>query len=178
MAKLLLDNLMKVFKQQLTYNGVTQASVELDLDIPRGYVIRIHDLTLILKDVAEDIEGISVDKLIRYVGALVKDPDDTTSTLITLGRVDHDVLADFSVNLIIVAGTAGDTVAMFDGPTFREFNFSAEGLDVITARNLRLNVDAAGTNGADATEASLAAVIRYTLEKITDQDILALLDII
>lgn len=177
MANILLDNLLKVFRGRTTITGNTLVSTELDFDIPRGFVIRIHEVILEIKSIIEDFEGISVDKLATIRAALIRDPDDVTSILIPDETVDHDVLVDLEGEVLIVAGVAGDTVGLFRNMRI-SINFSAEGVDVITARNLRMNVQAVGTDAADVTEASINATIHYTLEKITDADILALLDIL
>lgn len=177
MAKILLDNLLKVFRSSLTLTGATQVSKELDFDIPRGFVIKIHEVTLEISSLSEDFEGISVDKLARVNGALVKDPDDTSTIGPPTDSVDHDVIADINCEILIVAGVAGDT-AFWVSQIAKKFNFSAEGVDVITARNMRLNVDVFGTDAADLTESAIQVTVHYTLEKITDADILALLDIL
>lgn len=177
MAKILLDNLMKVFTQNLALAGAAAASVEMDFDIPRGYVIKIHFAALRILNLVEDFETISVDKLATITGALVKDPDDITSVNQPSGVVDHDVLMDLHTSILIMAGTAGDP-GMIITNAEKEANFAAEGLDVITARNMRLNVDGAGTDVADLTESQFQCTVHYTLERITDADILALLDII
>lgn len=177
MAKLLLDNLMKVFALRIQVTGSTLISGELDLDIPRGYVIRIHDATIEVLDLHEDFQAVSADKIASIDTCLIKDPDDITSISIPTGRVDHDVLMSHRNEVLIVAGTAGDTIADF-GRKKTSRNFSSEGLDVITARNLRLNCQGSGTDSADLTESRVECIIHYTLEKITDADILALLDII
>ena len=177
MAKILLDNLLKVFRGRTTITGNTLISTELDFDIPRGYVIKVHEMILEVKSIIEDFEGISVDKIATIRAAVVKDPDDVTSIVVPDETVDHDVILDVEGEVLIVAGTAGDTIALFRNMRI-QVNFSAEGVDVITARNMRMNVQAVGTDAADITEASINSTTHYTLEKITDADILALLDIL
>lgn len=172
------DNIMKVFKTQIAITGVTLVTKELDFDIPRGYIVKIHDVQLEIRDLIEDIEGISADKAIRIVCALVKDPDDLTSIRVPNDTVSHDVLMDHQVDILIVANAADTSLSMYVSNQLKERNFSAEGLDVFTARNLRLNVDVFGSDAADVTEALCEAVIHYTLEKITDNLIINLLDIL
>ena len=177
MGSLQFDNIMKVFRSFLTFTGATTVSKELDIDLPRGYIMKIHDAKLEVIRWGEDVEGISADKVIRYLLALIKDPDDITSVSIPADTVDHDVLMDHEMEVILVAGTAGDVVAEFSNQK-QEQNFSAEGLDVFSARNMRLNGDVQGTDAADGTEALGMVTINYTLERITDQLIIQLLDIL
>lgn len=176
-ASLNFDSIMKVFRQDLVFTGATAVSVEMDLDIPRGFIVKIHDAELRIVSIVEDVETISVDKQALLSCCLVKDPDDTTSIAVPSGVVDHDVLLDLQTDLLVVAGTAGDT-SFYIGPPVKEANFSSEGLDVFTARNMRLNVDAFGTDAGDITEATAKATLHYTLEKITDDLIINLLDIL
>lgn len=177
MGRINFDNIMKVFKSQTVFNGTTVASTELDLDIPRGMIVKIHDAEIQFDQVFEDFEGISVDKLAHLSAALIKDPDDSTTSLIPNNRVDHDVIMDLFGSVIIVAGTAGDVQSHYHNLR-KERNFSAEGLDVFTARNMRLNVDGSGTDGGDLTESIARTTLNYTLEEITDKLIIALLDIL
>lgn len=173
----LFDDLMKVISVGLTYTGVNVASIEIDFDIPRGFVVEIHRVVMQLITADEDIEGISVDKIIRYVAALVLDPDDATSTFIPNNTVVHDVLMEYNDSTVIIAGTAGDTGFKLADKVLN-FDFSAGSIDVVTARNMRLNVDTIGTDAADATEAQMSCIIYYTLEKITDDLLLSILDIL
>jgi len=178
MAKVDFDNLMQVIEVAAVFTAGTLVSTEVDLELPRGFVAKIHSILLRVDRIAEDIEGISVDKLIRYLLAIINDPDDQTQTTLGSNIVDHDLLLDLEVEVILTAGTAGDTVALIiPSDARREKSFSDNGLDTIAARNLRLNIDVEGTDLADATEAFGVVQISYTLEKVTDQDILAVLQI-
>lgn len=158
-------------------NAANTVSAEIDLDLPRGYVAKIKTAMMEFRRVGEDFEGISADKLARLQAALVLDPDDAANFTVPTNVVSHDVLMEIEGEVIIVAGTAGDVIARFDMARLIK-NFESEKLDVITARNMRLNVDGGGTDVSDLTESTCVAIIDYTLEKITDADILSLLDIL
>jgi len=174
--KELFDNLLRVLEGAVVFTGATAVSLEMDFDLPRGYVAKIHKVILKVQRIAEDIETISVDKLIRYILALLKDPDDTVTTTMTSNRVKHDVLIDHEVEVVIAAGTAGDTT-FWVSQTIITIDFAAMGIDVIIARNMRLNADVEGTDAADGTEAFAVAHVYYTLEEITDDMILDILEI-
>lgn len=178
MAKLSLDKLLKVFRTVNTLNATTIVSSELDFDIPRGYVIKLHKVIIEIRNLEEDFETISVDKLARIVGALIRDPDDSTGLSVPVDKVDHDTLLDFAVAFVMAAGTAGDTLAIVMGIQRIEFNFAQEGLDVISARNLRFNVIGQGTDAADLTESQVNCTIHYELVRITDTQTLELLNIL
>ena len=174
---ILFDNVMKVFRIRSLFTGATLVSTEIDLDIPRGFIVKIHDAKLEVINIGEDFETISVDKYARYKMALVKDPDDITTIEIPSGVVDHDVIMDHEVDVLLTGGTAGDTLGHI-GNTKQEQNFSGEGLDVFTARNMRMNLDVEGTDAADGTEAAGQITLNYTLEEIKDADIINILDIL
>lgn len=176
-ANLNFDNIMKIMQVFNLNTGATLVSTEIDFNIPRGFIVKIHYASIQLNNIGEDIEGISVDKIIRPTAALVKDPDDITSVAFTSNQVDHDILMTLNSEILIVAGTAGDVTALAM-KLFVEKNFAAEGLDVFTARNMRLNSDVFGTDAADATESSIEVIIHYTLEKITSDLIIDLLSIL
>lgn len=175
--KLNIDHIMRVLAASLTLTGTTAVSVELDFDIPRGFVVKIHQTEISVKNVVEDFEGISVDKIGRIRAAIVRDPDDAVTVAIPNNSVSHDVLDAHNVDVIITAGTAGDT-AFYIGPPIKRNQYGPTGLTVITARNIRLNADAFGTDAADFTESEVEAIVIYELIRVTDTDILNLLDII
>jgi len=176
MVNKLFDNLLQIIEGALVYTGATATSLEIDFELPRGYVAKIHKIILRVDRVMTDIESVVVDKLIRYLIALILDPDDTTTTTQGSNIVDHDVIADHEVEVLISAGTAEAIIHIT--PQFIIFDFSNLDVDVITARNMRLNIDAEGTNAADATGAFGIGQIYYTLEKIKDDDILEILNIL
>ena len=125
--------------------------------------------------IEEDFEGISVDKVARISFALVKDPDDITTTSVPSNETQHDVVLDHETGILITAGTAGDT-GFYVSDVRRERQYG-EG-DVVTARNMRLNAQGGGTDVADLTESIAVCHIEYTLEKVKDEDILNILDIL
>lgn len=178
MGKLNFDNIMKTLMVQAVFTGVTLVSVEADFDIPRGFIVKVHNLISKIVSLPEDFEGISADKIAQLKVALIKDPDDITTVDYTSNQVDHDVLLVHTCDILIVANAADTSLSAVFLNTRREENFAAEGLDVFTARNMRLNVDAFGTDAADITESVAQMIIRYTLEKITDDLIIDLLDIL
>ena len=179
MANKLFDNLLKIIQGAAVFTGATQISLEIDLELPRGFVARIHYVELRVDRMHEDHENNETDNLIRYRVALIKDPDDTTSQSLPSNSVQHDVLMDLEVSMYITASSASPIQNFANEErNFKQIYFSGEGVDVITARNMRLNLDAEGADAADATEAFGIAIIHYTLEEVKDEDILALLDIL
>jgi len=104
---------------------------------------------------------------------LIRDPDDITTQAIPLNSVQHDVVAGFSPGL--VQNPTGPMVF------FTEMNKSIripEHIDLITARNMRFNSNGLGPDVAILTESKSQCDVYYTLEKVTDADILELLDIL
>ena len=170
------DNLMKLHEGAVVFTGVTLASLELDFEIPRGFIIKIWKAILKLESVTQDIEGVSADKLIQFRVALYRDPDDINGIGSITNETQHDLIMDLEAELFIVAGTAGDPGYIFKYKP--EVLVVPEHVDLISARNLRLNVRATGTDGADATETVAISHIWYTLEEVKDADILQLLDIL
>lgn len=173
----LFDDILRILQAAVVYTGVTQVSLEVDFEIPRGYVVKIRAIELRVDRIHEDLENFSVDRVVRYRIALIKDPDDTTSLAHGSNRTEHDVLADLEVSVLTVAGTAGDPGTLIEVNS-KLINFEEMKVDVITARNMRLNVDAEGTDATLATEAFGIAIIYYTLEEVKDDDIINLLDIL
>ncbi len=172
--KNIVDELLKHFKGQITLNGTTIVSVELDFEIPRGFVVKIMHVRLEVANLEEDIESQAVDKLLRAAIALILDPDDITSTVIPVDNVQHDVLLQHQVTALIIAGTAEAPYSI--STTFVERDYSQQ--DVITARNMRLNGLGSGTDGTDLTESSALVFIDYLLVPITNAILLSILDIL
>lgn len=172
MAKKLFDDLMKVIRSNVIFDGTTIVSQEVDLELPRGFVAKIKMVYL-------EVEGWELDTVgeTNSVGgaqqALVRDPDDSITTFIPDNEVQHDVICDLPTGLTIDAlATKGNTTI---GSLDRRFDFENMGLDVITARNLRHNCVA---DNAIWDVAIGKCTIYYTLEAIKEDDILALLDIL
>ena len=175
MANKLFDNLMKVIEAVVVLAAGGVVSLEIDFELPRGFVAKIRHIMMRVERIEEDFEGISADKVARISFAVIRDPDDTNTTSVPTNETSHDVIMDHEVGILIVAGTAGDVV-FYVSDVRREREFG-EG-DVITARNMRLNVVGGGTDVADLTESLAVAHIEYTLEEVSDNDILAILDIL
>lgn len=177
MANKLFDNLMKVLSGAFQFNGTSGVSLELDFELPRGFVAKIHKVIFDFRSTTEDVEGLSGDILVRLLLGLMLDPDDTVTKSMPTNSVQHDMLADHEYELAFTAGVAGD-VMMIHTQKLKIIDFTNLGIDVISARNMRLNGIAEGTNGVSATETIGKCDIYYTLEKINDNDILNLLDIL
>jgi len=169
------DDVLLVLKGEITFTGTTIASLEIDFELPRGMIAKIKLVEMKVRRISLDFLGISVDKEAQYSMALVKDPDDNTSTEITSNRVDHDVLMEHEVDIHLVAGTAGDTIGNIPSNTSKIIDFSQA--DVFVARNMRLNGDGLGSDGPDLTEAQGSALIYYTLEEVKNKDIIQILGI-
>lgn len=165
MAKIDFDNLMKSIKARLTVTGTAVSSVELDLELPRGYIAKIKKIRFLPVILANFGLG-DVD---QFEQAIVRDPDEILQTSIPNNRSQHDVLAD---NTQTVTSNTG-ALAINNG--LMEINFNDED-DVVTARNLRYNVKA--LIGTVLDDSAFDGEVFYTLEKVTDNQILELLDIL
>ena len=177
MGKKDFDNLVKIFKQGVTLAAGGTISTELDFDIPRGFIVKILDITLQFMSWNEDLEGIVAGEYIWAAqGALIRDPDDTTTIQIPAGSVQHDVLMETQM-----VGYYNSTVAEISGPfitgVHKTQHYNEED-DVISARNLRLNVVGQGNDVAILTETALQAEVRYRYEEVKDADLLNILDIL
>ena len=158
----------------LTFNTTTVVSEELDFDIPRGFVVKIHEIEFDIRGIQDDIDAI-VNGQWEMVVALIRDPDDTTTIGVPANSVQHDVVDDFDVQVVVDAtSTQGNA---FITTIFKQ-NKVPEHVDIITARNMRFNIAGAGQDVANLTEAQARVKVKYTLEKVTDIDILNLLDIL
>lgn len=178
MARKDFDNLYKVIEVAVVYTGNSLVSIEVDFDIPSDHIVKIFRIELRLEEFpSEDFEGISVDKLAQLSMVLIKDPDDTATQTFTSNRVQHDVIADFEVDILIIGGTAGDPgIIIF--PQNNYVKEIPEHIDLITARNMRFNAIAEGTDAADITETLAVCQIEYTLEKVSDDLLINILDIL
>jgi len=177
MAKIDFDNLLKVFKGNISLNAGSIASVELDFEIPRGFIIKIKKIILQFMNWSEDYEGLAQgETTFAAQGALIRDPDDTTTIQIPAGRVQHDVLAEAQLVGYLHSVTNENLGPTVTGVT-KIYDFNHED-DIVSARNLRLNVVGQGNDSAVLTETVFQSEVHYTLEKVTDIDILNLLDIL
>lgn len=164
MARKDTDNLLKVISEDhislLSGSGIV--SVELDLELPRGFVAKIRKVIFQVTFV----ESVTLDQAVAM--ALIRDPDDITTTSIPFNSVQHDVIAELDFWTIIDVAAIAVTSATQKIYTFSELE------DIITARNMRFNAVASG-----ATQTiSVKVAVHYTLEKVTDMEILDLLDIL
>lgn len=141
----------------------TVQSVEIDLDLPRGYIAKIHKCIFFYTD-------ITADQVYDIEMALVNDPDDTQSTVIPANTVKHDVIAQ---HLYRVKADQVNGVFYFTADPTKIIDFGE--LDVIAARNMRFNcVDKQNQGDHD-----VACEIYYTIEKIKgSENLLNLLDIL
>lgn len=178
MGKLDFDNLAKVMKALSTINAANVVSVEVPLDLPRGYIGKIRKIIFKVRDIHEDLEGLIAGVADIEMGVhmvLLRDPDDITTVLIPDEESAHDGLADFSFSVMGIGTANGVTIIYSESE--RQMNFD-EGLDVITARNLRFNCVGVGPDAASLTESQIECEVYYTYERVTDDQILQLLDIL
>ncbi len=165
------DDLLKVLRVSVTLNGTTTVSTEIDFELPRGFIAKIRKVHIGIWNITDVLIAAEV---VSVNGALVRDPDDATQVQFPQNTVEHDVIADYQQEYIGIVGAAGQFTVKNHGNQ-GIFDFEAMGVDVITARNMRINTQADGTELGTATT---RVIIFYTLEKVTDVDILNLLDIL
>lgn len=167
MGKTDFDNLIKVMRINLSPADTTLTSVEIDFEIPRGFIVKIHK---IVWNVFIFITIIGVDAIQIFQAVLIRDPDDATTIVIPINQVQHDVISQFRGSWITEFTTSGLTVVVGQR---KQISFRQD-LDVVTARNMRMNVQSSLTT----MDVNYDCEIYYTLEKVTDIDILNLLDIL
>ena len=176
MGKQDFDNLYKVLNVGSIFTGATLVSLEVDFELPRGFIAKIWRVELNIIAWADDFKAISADKNATWQLALIRDPDDITTVVNQSNSVQHDVVIAREVGILIVAGTAGDPGSLI-GRLRNELDIPPH-VDLVTARNMRFNCVASDDDAADITESVAECNIFYTLEKITDADILEILDIL
>jgi hypothetical protein len=174
MGKKDFDNLRKLMRVDNTLNAGSIVSVEIDFEIPRGYIVKIFSIKLSINNWSEDFETLITNQFnMQIQSALLRDPDDSTTVQTPANETEHDVVAELKSDLWLDGGTGGQVVSnqqkTYDFPEF---------VDVITARNMRFNTIGQGGDVASLTESVARCEIEYTLEKVTDADILELLDIL
>ena len=145
------------------------ASVEIDLELPRGFVAKIHKC--IVRTINFYDKLVAADQVMaRYWLGL--DPDDALTIQFPLNTVEHDGVLHGGFEYL---GLGTGEWGMFE-PLRHVYDFShLEGLDIISARNMRFNTIA---NNDNADDAIIEIVIYYTLEEIKDNQIMELLDIL
>lgn len=160
------DNLQKLHRVILVNVTTGTLSVEVDLELPRGFIAKISKILFTVFPFAVAVGG--REQNVECV--LIRDPDDTTTTVIPANAVQHDVIAALRGVFIMEVFTTGAASFVAD----RKQVLFREDEDVITARNLRFN----SKMGLTAPDVNFECEIYYTLEKVTDVDILNLLDIL
>ena len=160
---------MQVIESRNTIASTTIVSSEIDFELPRGFVVKIHKVRVWAHDIMDKFADAEKDQ-VHF--ALLLDPDDAMTIRMPDNTVEHDVVLSGTIEYNVVAAL---TVALLQNHTF-EWDFShLEGLDILSARNMRFNIQAGGTtvDGAD-----VICQIWYTLEAIKDTQIMELLDIL
>jgi len=172
MGKDLFDNLMKVIKIENIIASTTIVTVEVDFELPRGFVAKIHKVIMGLRNY---VQFTTVGDAAQLNSCLVRDPDDITTTQIPVNSVQHDAIMDWVAEILILEVTAVGEIVLWNDGFYKTVDFTTLGMDVITARNMRFNTVAFAStlDGADTM-----CEIYYTLEEVTDIDILNLLDIL
>lgn len=165
----LFDNIVQVLATNNIVASTTTVSSELDFELPRGYVAKIHKIIVTWDDVFDKCADAEKDE---QKWAVMLDPDDATTVQMPTDTVEHDCIAAGRFEIAVLAAAY---MGMYDEHRV-EIDFShLEGLDVLTARNMRFN----SVGGAASFDASvMQCQIYYTLEAIQDKQIMELLDIL
>ena len=171
----LTDNIRKVSARNVTFNAGTVNEATLLLDIPRGYVARIMTLRLMIQNWQEDLEGLGGGEYTFAYNAAVTTNSEDLSTSIP-HSVDHSVIGDIQGE--VVYNNAAGQSSLETAGMFKFYDFAVSGMDVITPRDLQINVDAFGADNTVATEGRVRVEVEYKYEKVTNQDLLEILDIL
>lgn len=166
------DQLMKVIAVQHENIADTTLSIEVDLELPRGYVAKIKIVIFEITSHGGPSIGTTVTD-IDWDSALLRDPDDAVTLEIPENEVQHDVIADFCGSVIFDIDTTNGLGVFHSIPERKTIYFNEMDFDIVTARNLRFNVECSAQSALD-----IKCTIYYTLEKITSTEILELLDIL
>jgi hypothetical protein len=164
----LFDNIMQMIGCRNVVNGTTTVSTELDLELPRGYVAKIHKVRVAWNDI---FNKAATGETANQKYALLLDPDDSSTVDVPNNTVEHDVILSgmFELDADATLGNLWDS-------HWHIYDFShLEGLDILSARNLRFNIV---SNSAQFDDSEVEVQIWYTLEKIKDTEIMELLDIL
>ena len=133
-----------------------------DFQIPRGYAVRIRKILCELQVNTEQADQ----EQFRVLSAFVLDPDDETSTQIPTFTIDHDVCADFAFEFWRIEEDT--TPNGISGMTFKRFEIEfPEELDVISIRNARVNMIAAGLATGGSDQPQVRTTIYFTYEKVS-----------
>lgn len=169
MVKRDFDNLSKNLRGAVTGSGTDNQSVEMDFEIPRGMIIKIKKVEFQIRWAASVLTGADSFQDVDF--ALLRDPDDTLQTSIPDGEVQHDIICDGNYMHEEEITTEGLTNLSRSVSILKEFDQEE---DVVSARNLRLNMD----QGEASPDFKVSCVVYYTLERVSDIDIINLLDIL
>jgi len=133
-----------------------------DFQIPRNYCVRIRKVFVDFHIGPEQLDQ----EHIRYLTALVLDPDDETSVQIPTFTIDHDVCADFQYELIrFVEDTTPNGISVV-GQLAQEQEFPEE-LDMVTVRNARFNSMVTGSASGGSSPSQVRMKVYFTYEKVT-----------
>lgn len=172
------DNIAKLVHSTIVPT-VAGTSEQIDLDVPRGFVAKIKHIEHWMKVTSLNPQNGVV--LYEFIINLLNDPDDTTS--FTLGSEldpDTDVIDTFDGTVFALevgAGITADRLNYYGDQLqfYRQLNFETMNLDVFAARPLRHNAIVSSVTGLSLES---HYTIRYSLEEITDKQVLELLDIL
>lgn len=170
MARKDFDDLLLVIRSNLTDDASSAViSREVDFNLPRGFIAKIKKIRFEFNDLIVELEDTIGPVTISM--AIIRDPDDITSTGMPSNTDAHDVIAEFNSSHI------SDTVSseIVAGEQSYDIDFSEDDEDVITARNMRFNMSGLATALFTPTA---NCKVWYTLESVTDDIILNLLDIL
>lgn len=165
------DQLMHVIALNVhNVTGIVQ-SFEIDLELPKGYVAKPKKIILELTSIPAVTAGVAMeDDEIQC--ALIRDPDDITTIEIPDNSIQHDVIADaiFCSAWLWLAASVG--LYVFNH-TIKILDFYEDAFDIVSARNMRFNVI-----GTAAVNFDVKMTMYYTLESISKDEVLELLDIL
>lgn len=169
MVPKLFDNIMQVISITNTSNQTTKVSAEIDFELPRGYVAKLHKVVVNCRNFFDQL--VLTDQ-VRSQYCLLVDPDDALTTQMPNNTVEHDVVLSGEFQALgLGTGEWG-----WHEPNQHIYDFSfLEGLDIISARNMRWNTVHDNTGSPNSL---MECVIYYTLEEIKDNQIMELLDIL
>tara|TARA_Y100000004_G_C8943198_1_gene425049 strand:- start:1561 stop:2088 length:528 start_codon:yes stop_codon:yes gene_type:complete len=170
------DNLLQVVSVNLGLNGSSAVSSEMELDIPRGYVAKIHRIKMVVANWSADLFDLaSADYNAQIAAVLMRDPDDS-STVNMPNNPTHDTLVHLYSDIYHSADTTGRT--FFANNLEYDSGWIPESVDLITARNLRCNADVFGSANSDMDDAVVRYYVWFTYEKVTSSDLAELLQIL
>ncbi len=161
----LFDNIAFIIAAEHALASTGIASIELDLELPRGFIAKFKSTDFYLKDPQSPVNV----GTFQIQAAIINDPDDAASIEIPSNRVDHDVIDDAIFHSMV--GAAGINPQFELAPKSKKWDQES---DIIAARNLRYN--------AQTDSANWFATPRfkgvYTLEEVTTETLLNLLVIL